>query len=838
MYTNLVDFLDQSAEKYRTKPALMFKPGFKYISWTYDELVRDSKKAAAYLAQEGLEKGDRVVIWAPNSPLWVVAFFGCLRAGVIVVPLDMQSSPEFVDAVISKTRPKLVLISRVTPADTEQIGVKSIYYEDLPVLYQQFDTEPAVQINDEDVAEVMFTSGTTGAPKGVMLTHKNLIANLNSLSEVITGRSTDRLISILPLSHMFEQMGGLLFPLKIGADITYAMSRRPKVLFRTMQERKVTVMLLVPQALDLFKKGIEREIARQGKAGIFGKMLSAAEKVPTSMRRLIFRRIRQQMGGKLRLIFAGGAALPEPVGHWWTLLGIDVIQGYGATEASPVVACHPEKFPRYDSPGPPLPGVEVRISDDGEVLVRGDNITPGYWEDEERTKDIFEGDWYKTGDQGLIDEYGFVRLNGRKKDMIVLPNGQNVFPEDVEDVLRQHEDVKDTTVLGMEVEDSVQVHAVVIMQEENSGIAEIINWANRQLASHQRIRTHSVWSGDDFPRTHTMKIKKPLVLEAILREGTGNEPAGIAVAKKEEEPAQSPLLAVLSELVGVPPNQIGMDVQLESGLGLDSLARVDLLSAIEEDLEVYVDDGDITPETTVEDLERLVQLGTSSDSGGGYSHWGLATWARLVRGVGQNLVLFPVIKACYRVEVRGLENFENIDRTILLVGNHCLHHDNEIYMRSLPSKIRRNLAIAAGAHMYNNPLRGAILTLFGNAFPFATGKAEKAHNKGNIRASMDNMGIIMDKGWSVMIYPEGELTVGGPMQPFLRGTGLMAIGGNLPVIPMYINIHKFGTPSRLPWFRRGRVTVNFGAPLVPPWDGTVEETTTRIEESVKDLAIV
>ena len=165
MYTNLVDFLDQSAEKYRTKPALMFKPGFKYISWTYDELVRDSKKAAAYLAQEGLEKGDRVVIWAPNSPLWVVAFFGCLRAGVIVVPLDMQSSPEFVDAVISKTRPKLVLISRVTPADTEQIGVKSIYYEDLPVLYQQFDTEPAVQINDEDVAEVMFTSGTTGAPK-------------------------------------------------------------------------------------------------------------------------------------------------------------------------------------------------------------------------------------------------------------------------------------------------------------------------------------------------------------------------------------------------------------------------------------------------------------------------------------------------------------------------------------------------------------------------------------------------------------------------------------------------------------------------------------------------
>ena len=159
-------------------------------------------------------------------------------------------------------------------------------------------------------------------------------------------------------------------------------------------------------------------------------------------------------------------------------------------------------------------------------------------------------------------------------------------------------------------------------------------------------------------------------------------------------------------------------------------------------------------------------------------------------------------------------------------------------MRSVPKQIRRHLAIAAGAHMYNNPVRGAIITLFGNGFPFATGKVEKAHNKGNIRSSMDNMGVIMDKGWSVMIYPEGELTVGGPMQPFLRGTGLMAIGGNLPVVPMYINIHRMGVPSRLPWFRRGRVTVSFGEPLVPPWDGTIDEATVRIEESVRDLAIV
>ena len=258
MATNLVEFSKEISEKYNDSPAILFKPGFKYVSWSYKELSDDSIKAAGYFQSMGLAKGDRVLIWGPNSPMWVIAFFACAKAGIILVPLDIKSPPEFVASVKDRTKPKLALVSRATPSDCESIGVPLIYMEDLPNLYEQCSSYDEVDVTENDLVEIMFTSGTTGDPKGVMLTHKNLISNLNSVNKVIKGKQSDRLLSVLPLSHMFEQMGGMLFPLNIGANITYVTSRRPKSIFKTMQDRKVTVMLLVPQALDLFKKGKER----------------------------------------------------------------------------------------------------------------------------------------------------------------------------------------------------------------------------------------------------------------------------------------------------------------------------------------------------------------------------------------------------------------------------------------------------------------------------------------------------------------------------------------------------------------------------------------------------
>ena len=832
MSSNLQGFLDDVAKKYGDRDALLFKPGFKYVSWSYRELAKDSRKAATLLKDKGLEKGDTVVIWAPNSPVWVISFFACLRVGVIAVPLDMRSSEEFVKTILSKTNPKLAIVSRSTPKEHVSIGVPLLYMEDMPIAYDSLQEANNVEIPPDQIAEVMFTSGTTGDPKGVILTHKNLTSNLDSVGQIMTGKEDDRLLSILPLSHMFEQMGGLLFPLRIGANVTYMTSRRPKAIFQTMQERRVSVMLLVPQALDLFKKGIEREIERQNKYAIFAKLMAISRKSPKALRQLLFRRIRKQMGGNLRMVISGGAPLSNTVGEWWNLFGIDVIQGYGATEASPIIACHPEKSPRFDCPGPPAPGVEIRIDKTGEVLVRGNNITPGYWKDEKKTKESFKGDWYKTGDQGFIDENGFLILNGRKKDMIVLPNGQNVYPEDLEQILQSHLSIIDAVVVGIDNDDGTEVHAALILDNHEMA-PEIIRWVNNQVASHQRIRNHTIWDQDDFPRTHTLKVKKPLVIDHILNRDH-NQP--LKNRQDVEESELPPLFKVISDLTGIPNAQLKGDMELEAGLGLDSLGRVELLSAIEEELEIYIDDGDVSPETTLSQLQCLVDHSKTSDFSHKFNNWGIKLWARILRIISLQLFIFPIMKIAYKIDVYGIENLDKVKGPSLLIANHVLHMDNSIYVKALPNQIRGKLAIAAGAHMYNNNFKGFLITLLGNAFPFATGKAEKEHNKGNVRSSLENMGNIMDKGWSILIYPEGELTVGGPTKPFLNGTGLMAIAGNLPVVPMRINIESFGKPAYIPIFRRGHVSVKFGDPIMPPRDNNPDKATEIMEESVAKLS--
>ena len=292
------------------------------------------------MQSRGLTKGDQVVIWGPNSPQWVLIFFGCLRAGVVAVPLDLRSAPDYVERVISRITPKLAFTSRFTPKNGLDLGLPEITFEELELAIRDLPAPTPVEIAPDDLVEIMFTSGTTGDPKGVMLTHRNLTANIEGISQYITCDTSSRLLSILPLSHMYEQMGGLLMALGFGASVTYPTSRQPTVLARTMRERRITTLLLVPQGLELLMNGIEREVRRQGKAKLWSKLLSVAAKTPFRLRRRLFGRVHKQFGGKLDFIVSGGAALDPELGKKWELLGVKIVQGYGATEASPVISNH------------------------------------------------------------------------------------------------------------------------------------------------------------------------------------------------------------------------------------------------------------------------------------------------------------------------------------------------------------------------------------------------------------------------------------------------------------------------------------------------------------------
>ena len=821
----IVEFLKTAVGAHGPRDALLFKPGFRYQRWSYDRLWSESGKVATLLQRRGLSKGDQVIVWGPNCPQWVLVFFGCLRAGVIAVPLDLRSAPDYVERVISRVTPKLAFTSRFTPKDDVNLGLPEITFEELESEIYELPAPEQVEIEPDDLAEIMFTSGTTGDPKGVMLTHRNLTSNIEGITQYITCETSSRLLSILPLSHMYEQMGGLLTVLQFGASVTYPTSRQPTVLARTMRERQITTMLLVPQGLELLMNGIEREVRRQGKGALWGKLLKIAERTPFPLRRRLFGRVHRQFGGKLDFIVSGGAALDPELGRKWELMGVKIVQGYGATEASPVISNHTLHERRPDSVGRPLPNVEVRISDDGEILVRGDNISPGYWKAPEQTAAAFDGDWYRTGDLGFFDEHGFLHIRGRMKDMIVLPSGQNVYPDDIQAVLNRHLNVTDSAVVGLQQGSSVEVHAALILDGTDDADS-IVAWANEQLAEQQRIRGFTIWPEEDFPRTHTLKVKKPQLIEMLEGSVRAEASAGPSTQSSAQVGARG-LIDIIAEMAILDAADISPDMTLGDDLNLDSLGRVEMLSAIETDLGVYLDESRIGPETTVRQLEAVLEEGANNPPVTDFPGWGMDWWCRMARGFIQRALMFPILKLPYGLEVKGREHLQDLEGPVLFASNHSLGLDNPLIIEAVPPRLRRRLAIAGAARLWRNPIFWVLNPLLGNGFPLA--------QEGAIRPSLENMGKIIDNGWSVLIYPEGQLTVGGPIKSFMNGTGLVAVEGRLPVVPLRLHVNRLGSPRRFPIFKRGSVEIRFGQALRFSPGTDYQEATSTIETAVRSL---
>jgi long-chain acyl-CoA synthetase len=427
----------------------------------------------------------------------------------------VRSREDLLDRIEERTRPKHLLLGREQANGLAGNHAPSTLLEELRErLAAGSPMTDAVPLAPQDVAELVFTSGTTGAPKGVILTHGNLTSNVQMAHQTVWPSPRNRVISLLPLSHMFEQTTGLFTPLHGGASITYISTLRPDVIFATMQARRITNMSCVPQVLQLFRDGIEREVRRQGRERQFKRAHALARRLPLAGRRLLFRAVHQRLGGSFEFFVSGGAYLDPELALWWERVGVKVIQGYGMTEAAPVVASHTINSRDAHSVGPPLTGVEVRIEADGEVLVRGDNVSPGYWEDPAATAEAFVDGWYHTGDLGSLDERGRLHLRGRKKSMIVLANGMNVHPEDVEHALLADARVKDAVVLGITRGQEVEVHAVLLTQQPDDAL-EIVRAANRRLEAHQQIRGHSIWPDETFPLTPTLKVKRGEVAERL-----------------------------------------------------------------------------------------------------------------------------------------------------------------------------------------------------------------------------------------------------------------------------------------------------------------------------------
>ena len=459
--------------------------------------------------------------------------------------------------------------------------------------------------------------------------------------------------------------------------------------------------------------------------------------------------------------------------------------------------------------------------------MRGPNVFRGYFENEEATRAVLVDGWYHTGDLGSLDADGYLTLQGRKKDMLAMPDGTKVYPDDIESALTRDPRCRDAAVIGLERPgEELHVHAVLLLDDPAQAKA-IVDTANAQLASHQRIREFTVWPDDDFPRTLLGKVMKRAVVERLQVLGTGTSaPAPTAAGGSGPRTDVERLAA---EVAKVAPATVRPGSRLASDLALDSLGRIELLAVIEEELGAYVDDATIEPDTTIAELEALVAAARGERRSSDLFEWPLSPVVRSIGLLLQELLLWPLAHLFYRVKVTGRERLDAVRGPVLFTPNHCLRWDNGIILTSIPLRWRWHLSIAAAADdVFGNPLNGFFSAVLANAFPIA--------REGAIRRSLELLGARLDRNFSILIYPEGKLTVGGPTQPFKTGAGLIAVDGATPIVPMKLVVRSGSLLDGAPGGRwRGDVEVLFGEPLYFPAGTDPAAATRTLEAAVAAL---
>lgn len=842
MRKNLASYLDDYLERGR-ETVFVERRGLRYVRSSYAEVAENARRFARDLASRGIAKGDRVILRAANSAGWVSVFFGCLERGVIVVPLDVGSERGFVARVARRAEPKLAVVDGELACNAFRCPILAM--EDLASSIAGHSAEPMgeIEVSLDDTFEIVFTSGTTSEPKGVRITHRNMLANLEPLEQEITRYlkyerfvHPIRFLNLLPLSHVFGQVMGLFAPQMLGGTVFFADSLVPARIVETIKRKRISVLVTVPRILEALREKIERDYESMGKLKKLKSSMEAAEKWGVVRRWWHFRSVHSQFGVRFWAFISGGAALSRETELFWDRLGFAVIQGYGMTETASLVSVnHPFKLVK-GSIGKAILGQEVKIAPDGEILVRGENISPGSWDAEEAYFDK-EG-WYHTGDLGEIDAEGNIYFKGRKKDVIVTASGMNVYPEDIEHALERDTDVRAAVVIPAKGQQGQEPMAVIVPRDSDADLKAVIERVNRNLSEHQRIRRWLLWPGEDLPRTPTGKVRRRFVAERI-REASSNE----AVFQAEEASKQSALEVVLSKLCGEATTE-NATAKLGIDLKLDSLGRVELLGEIEERFQVELDEAAVTEEMTLAELEELVRTGKSERTiPYPYPRWQQRLPLSWLRAVFLEILVVPVTKILGRARIYGRERISKLRGPIVCVCNHVTVVDHALVLAALPFRIRQRMAIAMDGEVLRSkrhpekssslPLRilefleYVLLVFFFNVFSMP--------RKSGFRRSFEFAGELVERGYSILVFPEGRYTEDGKIGHFMAGSGLLVSRLDVPVVPIRIdglwglkNMHRRRA-------RKGEIHVRIGEPVSYRIVDSPDRVAADLEARVKNL---
>jgi long-chain acyl-CoA synthetase len=880
----------ECAERWPNNVALELQRHDHIESCTYAELHRMAESVGRWITENGFLHGSRLAILADNHPRWVAAYLGIIASGCAAVPLDTALHDDQVTKLLKDSGTSAIFcdakhVPVAHPAATElKLGIvlmdpdrmsghstEDRWLGNLPAIFDagpgKFNAAPA---SEDDLASLLYTSGTTADPKGVMLTHANFTGEVEAVFNWIDLGPTDALLGVLPLFHVLAQMANLLLPLVKGARVVYLETLNTTELLRALSERNITAFAVVPQFYYLIHERIFQEIKKRGALTqkLFGAMLvlnRSLRKVGINAGRLLFKKVHNTLGPKMRYLATGGSRFDPAIMRDFRDLGIDVLQAYGLTETTAAVFVNAPNDNEIGSVGKAMKGVEAKIIDPqpqeegpavGEVALRGAVVMKGYWNRPDATAAVMRDGWFLTGDLGYFDSHGHLFLTGRKKEVIVLSNGKNVYPEEIEAHYLKSPLIKEVAVMGLEGkpgEGGDRLHAVVVPNFDVLRQRKIVNTKEAirfdieglapSIASTKRIGSYEIWQ-EDLPRTTTRKIKR-FEVEKKVRANQARK-----ASDDSELPAEKPLTAEESAWLEQPDVQRGLKILRESArssppamrptlsldldLGLDSMQRVELLSRLEEELGGNLEESQLTEIYTVRDLLDAVLASAASGAGGPGSRPTFAGWKSILAEDPDDPEVLAlahpnritdtfwylvsrltqlIARDRFHLKVSGLEKIPQ-SGPFILSSNHQSYIDPLILVSLLPADIfYRSFAVGTSE-------------IFGTGFMRKLARSLKVvvlDPDANLVPAMRAGAFGLRHGMALFLYPEGERSIDGTPKVFKKGAAILSIHLQVPIVPVAIEGFYEVWPRKQAFRGFLPLKIAIGDPISPPPESEVSE---------------
>ena len=825
-YRDLLDLFDTATKRFSTRVAMRIERGGRKEQYTFEDVRELTLRAAGYFAHQGIKQGDRVILFSNNMPEWGMTYFGILKAGATAVPIDPASSVEEIVSFAKASEATAIVVSPKLSDENPELAEKlkgvSVWTFDA-VFEMPDEVEEAKRLAllppkvlGNTVASLIFTSGTTGKPKAVMLSHKNFTNMISMLSSVLEMDITDGVLSVLPMHHTFEFSAGFLTPFSNGTQITYLDDLTSEELTRAIENGHVTGMVGVPALWEMLHRRIKTRLRERGDwiADAADNLIEfnawIRDNTPFNLGPIVFFPIHQGMGGKMRYLISGGSALSEKVQKDLHGLGFTVLEGYGLTESSPVLTvARPGNKLLRSSVGKPLPGVEVKIDEPdangvGEVLARGQNIMLGYYNNEEATEAVLHDRWLRTGDLGRIDEDGNLYIVGRSKDVIIDSNGKNIYPDEIEDIYGKSPLIKEMSVVGMPDDDGGEKISALVVPDYEQEISLSRAEVNKRIEEHfrevsagipffKRVKVLHV-TPFELPRTATRKVKRPEVVEMLtmLEERARKKTKAVVESKGDDN------LLWIRKIVATVSSRSLSDVQIEdklTDLGFDSLMFVELQAAVEDAGGRVLSPDTLNEVQTVRELLTAVQRVDKSKR--------LADEPKaeekkddedifipsLVRRIGNAAVDFAQERLYTNVLDTTIEGQGNVPQHVnfIVAPNHASHIDTGLVKKALGKDVaEQTVAVAAADYWFDTKYKRAYMNNFTTLVPI--------ERTGSLRQSLRHVTRILNEGYNALIFPEGTRSLTGEIAEFKPVIGYLALHQKVGILP----IHIWGTFEAYP----------------------------------------